>query len=213
MTTTTNGRGARPTLATQIDRLDRLLDGLSENLTEAVADAVRAAVLTAVQTVLTEVFTSPEILARLRDALPPAPTTPPVATPVARPGLGQRVFQAWSWLGGKLRSVVNACRGGLNRFGAAVVHQCERARSAVQATWLRLRVLRHFQGQLLLALGVGVAAGVTTYLAAPWLAALLSGLGGFMTAVTVQGAVLLLRLVAASCPGRTWRSFRGEAQA
>src|SRR5262249_4754611 len=35
-TTTTNGRPARPTLATQIDRLDSLLDGLSENLTEAV---------------------------------------------------------------------------------------------------------------------------------------------------------------------------------
>ena len=78
MATTTNGRAARPTLATQIDRLDRLLDGLSENLTEAVADAVRAAVVQAVQTVLTEVLTNPAVLAsrvlpltfQLRDATP-----------------------------------------------------------------------------------------------------------------------------------------------
>src|SRR5262245_5989864 len=76
MTTTTNGR-ARPTLATQIDRLDRLLDGLSENLTEAVADAVRAAVVQAVQTVLTEILTNPAVLTKLRDALPPS--SPPKA--------------------------------------------------------------------------------------------------------------------------------------
>jgi hypothetical protein len=64
-------------------------------------------------------------------------------------------------------------------------------------------VLRHFQGQLLLALGVGVAAGVVAFLTAPWLAVVLSGLGGFLTAIVVQGGVLLLRLVAASCPART----------
>jgi hypothetical protein len=202
-TTTTNGRPARPTLATQIDRLDSLLDGLSENLTEAVADAVKAAVVQAVQTVLSEVLTSPEVLARLRDALPPAtPPTPPVATPVARPALRERVFQVWSWLGGKLRSVLAACQGGLNRLGAAVAHLCGRARSAVKAAWLRLRVLRHFQGQLVLALGVGVAAGVAAFLAAPWLAAVLSGLGGFMTAVVVQGSVLLLRLAAVNGQAR-----------
>jgi hypothetical protein len=200
-TTTSNGRAARKSLAEQIDRLDSLLEGLSENLTEAVGDAVRAAVVTAVQAVLTEVFTNPEMLARLRDALPPA--TPPVATPVAGPGLGQRVFQAWSWVTGKLRSVLGACQGGLNRLGAAVVHQCERARSAVQATWLRLRVLRHFQGQLLLALGVGVAGGVLAFVAAPWLAGLLGGLAGFMTAIVVQGGVLLLRLAAVSYQPRS----------
>jgi hypothetical protein len=43
---------------------------------------------------------------------------------------------------------------------------------------------------------------VAAFLAAPWLAALLSGLGGFMTAVAVQGGVLLLRLAAASIQPR-----------
>jgi hypothetical protein len=43
---------------------------------------------------------------------------------------------------------------------------------------------------------------VAAFPAAPWLAALLSGLGGFMTALLVQSGVLLLRLAAVSCqPG------------
>src|SRR5262247_4178347 len=99
MTTTTNGRTARPTLATQIDRLDSLLDGLSENLTEAVADAVKAAVVQAVQAVLTEVLTNPAVLAKLRDALPPATTVTP---PVAKPSLQERLAKIWSWLGAKV---------------------------------------------------------------------------------------------------------------
>jgi hypothetical protein len=201
MTTTTNGRAARPTLATQIDRLDRLLDGLSENLTEAVADAVKAAVVQAVQTVLTEVLTNPAVLAKLRDALPPVP--PPKATVVSGPRLRERLAQVWAWLGAKVRAAVGACQGGLNRLGAAVAHQCKRARGAVQATWLRLRVLRHFRGQLLLALALGVAGGVAAYLAAPWLAALLGGVAGFMTAIVVQGGVLLLRFAAVSIQPRT----------
>ena len=42
-TTTTNG-DARKTLASQLDRLDSILDGLSEGLNEAVATAVEGAV-------------------------------------------------------------------------------------------------------------------------------------------------------------------------
>jgi hypothetical protein len=204
MATTTNGRAARPTLATQIDRLDRLLDGLSENLTEAVADAVKAAVVQAVQTVLTEVLTNPAVLAKLRDALPPAtPSTPPVATPVAGPGWKDRVAKVWSWLGGKLRLVLCACHAGLNGLGAAAVCHYQHVGRAVRAVWLRLRVLRYFRGQLLLALGLGTTAGVAAYLAAPWLAALLGGVGGFMTAIVIQSSVLLLRLAALSYQPRT----------
>jgi hypothetical protein len=202
-TTTTNGRAARPTLATQIDRLDSLLDGLSENLTEAVADAVRAAVLTAVQTVLTEVLTNPEVLARLRDALPPTPPPTPKAAVVSGPCLRERMAKAWSWLGAKVRAVVGACQCGLNRLGEGAARVQERVQEVGQAVWLRLRVLRHFRGQLLVALALGAAGGVAAYLAAPWLAALLGGVAGFMTAVVVQGGVLLLRLAAVSIRPRT----------
>jgi hypothetical protein len=200
MTTTTSNGRARKSLAEQIDRFDKMLEGLSEELSAAVGDAVRSvvavAVREAVQAVLTEVLTNPELLARLRKALP-------VATPVPRPRLRERLVQAWSWLSGQVRSVLAACQGGLNRLGAAAVHHFQRAQQAAQAAWLRLRVLRHFRGQLLLAVGIGVAAGVAAFLAAPWLAAVLSGLGGFMTAVAVQGGVLLLRLAAVSIQPRS----------
>jgi hypothetical protein len=202
-TTTINGRAARPTLATQIDRLDTILDGLSENLTEAVADAVKAAVVQAVQTVLTEVLTNPAVLAKLRDALPPAAPPTPKAAVVSGPCLRERMAQVWSWLGAKVRAVVGACQGGLNRLGEGATRQCERVQRFAKATWVRLRVLRHFRGQLLLALAIGVAGGVAVNLAGPWLAAVLGGLGGFVTAVAVQGGVLLLRLATVSIQPRT----------
>jgi hypothetical protein len=192
-TTTSNGRPARPTLATQIDRLDHLLDGLAENLTEAVADAVRSAVVQAVQTVLTEILTNPAVLAKLRDALPPTPRVT-----ASRSRLRERLVQAWSWLGAKGRAVLKTCQDGMNRLGSVGARQYEHAKKFATATWVRLRVLRHFQHQLLLALVIGVAGGAAVYLAGPWLAAVLGGLGSFLTAVAVQSSVLLLRFVAVS---------------
>src|SRR5262249_12277238 len=169
---------------------------------EAVADAVKAAVVQAGQTVLTEGLTKPEGLGKLGDALPP-PSPPPGAKPAAVAALAERVGKVWSWLGAKGRSAVGARQGGLNRLGEGVACMKQRVQQAGQSAWQRLRLLRPFGGQLLLAAGVGVAAGVAAFLAAPWLAAVLSGLGGFMTAVVVQGGVLLLRLAAVSCPPRT----------
>jgi hypothetical protein len=77
MTTTkshANGQ-ERQTLASQIDRLDSILDGLSEALSEsvstAVQEAVSLAVKEAVHTVLTEVLTNPELRDRLQPPCPP----------------------------------------------------------------------------------------------------------------------------------------------
>jgi hypothetical protein len=78
--TSPNGQ-ERKTLASQIDRLDSILDGLSDALNEsvstAVQEAVSLAVKEAVQTVLTEVLTNPE----LRDCLQPPSPQPPPAPP------------------------------------------------------------------------------------------------------------------------------------
>src|SRR5262249_27794012 len=72
----------------------------------------------AVQTVLTEVLTNPVVLAKFRDALPPPTPVPlPVATPVHREGLKDCLAKVWSWLGGKVRSVLGACQVGLNWLG------------------------------------------------------------------------------------------------
>src|SRR4051794_24866038 len=90
-----NGR-ARKTLADQIDRLDRVLDGLAEGLNEAVALEVRRAVglavREAVQAAIREVLTSPDLADRLR----------PTKTPVA-PGAGT---------GRRFRSLLGRAAGG-----------------------------------------------------------------------------------------------------
>src|SRR3954447_24035713 len=100
-----NGR-ARKTLADQIDRLDRVLDGLAEDLNEAVAAevqrAVGRAVREAVQAAFKEVLTNPELAARLRPAPPP--------TVLAAPVSGSARCEAGPW-GVPLHSAA-ACYGG-----------------------------------------------------------------------------------------------------
>src|SRR5947209_5822508 len=92
MTTTTNGQ-VRKTLATQLDRLDSILDGLSDGLNEAVATAVQQAVATAVQQAVVEVMTNAE-LERLLHPSAPQPPTPPYPTPPRSRGR-----QAGGWAG------------------------------------------------------------------------------------------------------------------
>src|SRR6516162_7473241 len=76
-------RPTRKTLASQLDRLDSILDGLSEGLNDAVAQAVREAVglavHEAVQAVLAELLTNPllhEQLQRPATAQPAAADDP-----------------------------------------------------------------------------------------------------------------------------------------
>src|SRR4051812_23301750 len=70
MTTMNLNGKARKTLASQLDRLDDMLDGLSDALNESVATAVKEAVTLAVreavQAVLTEMLTNPAILAKMQ---------------------------------------------------------------------------------------------------------------------------------------------------
>src|SRR3954467_4722074 len=78
MSTKTNANGQeRKSLASQIDRLDQILDTLSVGLNEAVATAVQevvgTAVTAAVQAAVIEVLTNPELLQRLRPAAQPDP--------------------------------------------------------------------------------------------------------------------------------------------
>src|SRR5947208_5789358 len=107
MTTTTNGQ-ERKTLATQLDRLDSILDGLSDALNGAVATAVEGAVERAVrqavgaavketlQAVIAEVVANPDLLTAARSLLAPGTTADVPADPPERPkGLFRR---AWDGL-------------------------------------------------------------------------------------------------------------------
>src|SRR6476619_6961806 len=93
---TTHLNGQRKTLATQLDRLDRILDGLAEALNEAVADAVRQSVAAtvgeAVQAAVKEVLMHPELLRAAAATAAPVPA-PAVEAP-KKPSALRRLLES-----------------------------------------------------------------------------------------------------------------------
>ena len=192
MTTTMASNGKlRKSLADQIDRLDGILDGLAEALNGAVAGAVKEAVALAVregvQAVLTELLTNPAVLEVLRGTAPAAAApAAPAAVPVpSGAGVGERCRRAWDGL-----------TAGGRAAGAGCVGLWARTREGLQNLQQPLAVLRRYKRPLLAATGVGVVLGVAAYFAGPWLAALASGVGGFVTTLAVQAWRWLRRTLA-----------------
>jgi hypothetical protein len=118
-TTKSNANGQeRKTLASQIDRLDTILDGLSEALSEsvstAVQEAVSLAVKEAVHTVLTEVLTNPELRDRLQ---PPCPRPPPPSSGGgSSQSLGSRIRSQAGYLSSQMQG---HCRRWLSKLRQA----------------------------------------------------------------------------------------------
>src|SRR5215470_11654911 len=193
MTTTTNGQ-ERKTLASQIDRLHSILDGLSDNLNEAVATAVQGAVelavrqavgqavKEAVQAVLVEIMTNADLLATLRAVFPAAPVNNPTDPPERPKGLFRR---AWEKVKAGLAAVGTAC--------AAVLGQVAGVKTVARSAW---GLTKQFKGRVLAACGVGVAAGVASYLAGPWLGVAAGWLSGFVVSLAVQARNALRQLFA-----------------
>jgi hypothetical protein len=110
--TNANGR-ARKSLASQIDRLDTMLDGLGEGLNDAVAQAVKDAVSVAfheaVRGVLNEILTNPDLLARLRAAQEAADDDDKEGAPPQQPS--GRLAACRSWVGARLKQFGSWCKG------------------------------------------------------------------------------------------------------
>src|ERR1700722_13395261 len=107
MTTTTssNGHVARKNLASQLDRLDSILDVLSDGLNEAVATVVQEAVGKAVELAVKEVLCNPDVLRAMRSQAAPQ-LTPEVqrSTTASRTDFMRRTWSvcrttAGLWLG------------------------------------------------------------------------------------------------------------------
>jgi hypothetical protein len=163
----------RKSLAEQIDRLDKILDGLAEALNGAVADAVTQAVglavKEAVQRVMTEVLTNPDLRAQLQGN-----TRAPIAA---------EAFPAIRSTGTSLLNRIAQHAAQLANWGIARLHAlCQMGRRAIQQVALvamdlgtRVRSLRLFVRPLGAALLLGVATGIAAYFAGPWLAGLVGG--------------------------------------
>ena len=74
------------------------------------------------------------------------------------------------------------------------------ARQGWQSARRRLGLAWHFRGQLLAALGAGLAAGLLALAAGPAVAAVLSGVGGFAAALLVMGGIAVRRMARAAPP-------------
>jgi len=198
-TAVSNGKAKR-SLATEIDRLDQMLDGLAKGLNEAVGDAVKdalgGAMRETVQAVLTELFTNPEILAKLRAALGAMPPVTAMTQPApARRGLRQRLHGLWTGIRTCVRKIRQACATRIRR-------QCDRVciiagliRQALVVIRNHLPMIRPFRRQILTAFACGMVVGVLAWFAGPWAAGLVSGFGGFATAISVQAGLWFWRTV------------------
>ena len=214
MTTTTLDNGVRKTLASQIDRLDAILDGLAENLNQAVADSVKGAVTVAVQeavhAALVEILSNAEVRRRLS-------VQPPVLVRLA-----EKARSCWSWLAGTAKAVWSKViatataagdkvqakvRSFVTEATAKVRQAPQRVVRCARTGWMLMTTLaslaKRFRTQLLVALAVGVLVGVVCYVAgrevASVVCALAACVGSLAAAVGSRLRKLLPLLVASDC--------------
>jgi hypothetical protein len=201
----------RKSLASQLDRLDRIIDVLAEGLNEAVADIVRQTVASAVQqtveAVLREVLSRPEVLRAL--APPPAVSVaqPAPVQPVRGPSLLRR---CWTWLWNKLSSAAVLCsklssacaslRGKLSSAGLAlgsklgtavkqIGHTVAEAARRTVGLCLQAPLLVQLGGTLLWRLA-GWARRHPRAIAASVLVGVTIGIGGYLAGPVVASTTL-----------------------
>jgi len=203
-----NGHLPRKTLATQLDRLDEILDGLADNLNDAVAGAAREAVLQVVRQAVQEAVHD-----ALAFAQPPQPspvpqpvvhTTAPnttwkdrmkaawncVKAAIAEVALqaASRVRRCWGWGLEKLQKLLAAPRGWIIRLTEGCRQAGGMLAQLSQLAWQHRKLVG-------VSLGVGLLAGLGSYLAGPVAAAFLTGLSTATLAAGGRATRSLWRLL------------------
>jgi hypothetical protein len=201
-----NGAPQRKSLASQLDRLDGIIDALADGLNQAVAGVVREAVTVAVQEAVQglvgQLLTHPEVARRLAG---PAPQEAPPAYVDAevgsvpqpeprRAGVARKLGRAWHGLRDRFGSAARAVRSGVGSTWS-------KARSALPGLGRRVRQagrgLREHRRVVGWSLAAGLALGVGGYLVGPVASALALGACG--------AAMSLLAFLAAPFV-RLWRA-------
>ncbi len=179
-TTTMNGRPQRKPLADQIDRLDGILDGLADALNGAVADAAREGARLAVKEAILEVLASPEL--RVLIARPQNPAPPTAPGPVPAPNV-------WARLKARLTALRTRAAEALRPAIDAAAAKCRAAKPAVATARSVLALAWRFKRVALTGLGVGLATTAASYLAPHPVSAALTGVGGTLSALALQGGL------------------------
>ncbi|HEY2787556.1 MAG TPA: hypothetical protein VGJ05_21545 [Fimbriiglobus sp.] len=180
-TTVFNGRQPpqqqRKQLSDQLDRFDHILDGLADGLQAAITDAAREGSRLAVREVIQEVLADPALRAVLAKLAAPIPTRPTV----------------WS----RIKATLARLKVGIVHAAApVVVPVTERVKGAVRAARHAVRTLGFaWQLKKMLAIGAGIGLAVmgVSYISSHGVAAVISGIGGAITAVAVQAGLWFRR--------------------
>jgi hypothetical protein len=138
--------------------------------------------------VIAEVVSNPDLVAVARTLLAPGSTAD---VPTDPPDLPERPR-------GLLRRASDAVKAGLGAAATAcgyVVGQAAGVKAAVRAGW---GLTKKFRGRVLLASGVGLAAGAATLLAARWLGVAVASVLGFCGTLAVKARDALRGLFAAA---------------
>jgi hypothetical protein len=189
--TMTLDNGVRKTLASQIDRLDSILDGLAENLNEAVADGVKGAVTVAVQeavhAALVEILSSAQVRRRLS-------VQPPVLVRLA-----EKARSCWSWLAGTAKAVWSKVIATATAAGDKVRQAPQRVVRCARTGWMLMTTLaslaKRFRTQLLVALAVGLLVGVVCYVAGREVASVVCGLAASVGSLAAEVGSRLRKLL------------------
>jgi hypothetical protein len=199
-----NGRLPRKTLSSQLDRLDQILDGLADSLNDAVAGAAREGVLQVVREAVQDA---------VHDALASVPPPSPAATP--SPGSTnwkEKLKAAWAWLKAAVAGVAVLAGSRVRRWWAWGLDKFRKLLIAPGGWWQKLAQGCRRAGDVLaqltqfawqhrtlagVALGVGLATALGSYLAGPLTASLLSGLCSTALAAGGLAALSLWRLLGA----------------
>jgi hypothetical protein len=182
----------RKTLADQLNRLDKILDGLSDNLNEAVTDSVKEAVGVAVKEAISQILASPELMERLQEARSAAAPAQPKQPILERAGL------AMASLWNRAKAVAKAgcqkaeaiAKISYKRARTVAVNGfvLARAKARIAAKRIRLavrvltlfvrnvkRLLWQFRKPVLAVAGVGAVIGQCVYYAWPYVVAVVVG--------------------------------------
>jgi len=210
----------RKSLASQIDRLDRMLDGLAEGVNDtvvtAVKEAVGQAVRQAVQAAITEVLTNTMLQERLRSAAAPA------SEPASKNrGVVHGIRRACRWLANLAKGACSGTCAAIRWVGSTtqkIARQsvvavqdfgrlaCRRMQALVRGIWQgAFRLSRRLLAVAIVALGFALVLGIVVFMAGPLLASLFSS---FVTQV-----LFLATLVQRGVRGTADKAGSGNAAA
>jgi len=187
-----NGRTDRRSLASEIDRFDRMIDGLDKAIPAAVAEAVKESVAMAVaeafRVTLFELISDANIQKLLREVRSSAESGGSQATTAVR---------STSPLQRLRQSIASALRSTCRRVKVTIALLTSPIRTFAAGTVLTYQQLTQvwsLRKPLTVSLVVGVIVGAVGYASAPWLAGLLAGGGAVTSTLLGQFAAWIRRV-------------------